>query len=163
MRQGQLPVVVPQRISRDVRDAYLFAPERRRAARAGIDSDGRAIDGVEVLPGQRRRGTMTDMHAVRVQQKYGSVHRGRERFDDAQQRRANPASPEIRMNIAIRAKFCMFVFVEEFLITDNSTVTGFNEKGILFQGKPRSLPLMFQLIRRHCNDCIAIGGTDIID
>ncbi len=57
----------------------------------------------------------------------------------------------------------MFVFIEEFFITNDVPITGFHEKGIPFQVKPRSLPFMLQLISSNRNDCIAIGGTCIID
>src|SRR6266498_4126381 len=84
-------------------------------------------------------------------------------FDDAQQRCANAASPEIRMDIPICSEFRMFVLIEEFFIADDLSLSGLDEKGILFQFKFRSLPFMLQLIGGNGNDGIAIGGAGIID
>src|SRR5215208_758330 len=67
------------------------------------------------------------------------------------------------MNITIGMKFRMFIFVEEFFVTDNASITGLHQKSITLEVETRSLPFMFQFFRCDGNGCVAIRSAYVID
>jgi len=74
VKQRHIFVVRPKRVGPDVRDINRFPAEGRRAARTGARANGRAVNGIQIFRGQRRRGTMPDMNSIGVEQQNRAEH-----------------------------------------------------------------------------------------
>ena len=68
MRQGQMPILGPQRVHGDVRDDHRRGAVRGGDARTPGRANGDAVDGVEVTFRQAGCRAVPQVGAVRIQQ-----------------------------------------------------------------------------------------------
>ena len=81
--EGEVAEGGPERIGRDVRDHDGFFPESGRSAGPDARADGGAVDRLDVRLGETGGRTVTEMHAVRIEQEDGTEHAVGLGLDDA--------------------------------------------------------------------------------